>query len=86
MPMENRAIMAFARTQLRERWGVAAATFLVYLVITCGLTAIPVLGWIGGYKYGGDAFCQSCQFFNQFKVWVAGHFYISDKQVIGVFF
>ena len=53
MPMDNRAIMAFARTQLREKWGVAAATFLVYLVITCGLTAIPVIGWIGGFIIGG---------------------------------
>jgi uncharacterized membrane protein len=53
MPMENQAIMAFARTLLRERWGVAAATFLVYLVITCSLSVIPVLGWIGGLIIGG---------------------------------
>ena len=53
MPMENRDIMAFARTRLRGKWGVPVATFLVYLVITFGLGLIPVIGWIGGFIIAG---------------------------------
>ena len=51
--MENRDIMAFARTRLRGNWGVPVATFLVYLVITFGLDLIPVIGWIGGFIIAG---------------------------------
>jgi uncharacterized membrane protein len=53
MPLENRDIMTFARSRLTGNWGVSVATFLVYLVITLGLGAIPVIGWIAGFIISG---------------------------------
>jgi len=53
MAMENRDLMTFARNRLRDKWGISAATFLVYLVITMGLGSIPVIGWIGGFIIAG---------------------------------
>lgn len=53
MPMDNRELMTFARDRLRGKWGVAAATFLVYLVLSFVLNAIPVIGWIGSFLIAG---------------------------------
>jgi uncharacterized membrane protein len=53
MAMDNRELMTFARAQLRGEWGVAAATFLVYLVLSFLPGAIPVIGWIGGFLIAG---------------------------------
>lgn len=51
--MDNRDIMAFARARLRGNWGVAAATFLVYLVVTFLISAIPAVGWLAGFLIAG---------------------------------
>lgn len=53
MSMDNRALMTFARDRLRGEWGVAAATFLVYLVLSFLLNAIPVIGWVGSFLIAG---------------------------------
>jgi uncharacterized membrane protein len=53
MPLENLDIMTFARSRLTRNWGVSVATFLVYLVITLGLGAIPIIGWIAGFIIAG---------------------------------
>jgi uncharacterized membrane protein len=53
MAMDNRELMTFARAQLRGEWGVAAAVFLVYLVLSFLPGAIPVVGWIGGFLIAG---------------------------------
>jgi uncharacterized membrane protein len=53
MFMDNRELMAQARTQLRGKWGVAVATFLVYLIISCIPGAIPVVGWIASFVISG---------------------------------
>ncbi len=53
MPIENRELMAQTRTLLRGKWGIAVATFLVYLVISCLPGAIPVVGWIAGFVIAG---------------------------------
>jgi uncharacterized membrane protein len=51
--MENRDIMAFAKANLRGNWDIMAAIFLIYLVITCILGVIPVIGWIAGILIAG---------------------------------
>jgi uncharacterized membrane protein len=51
--MENKDIMALARAHLRGNWDIMAATFLIYLVITGVLGAVPVFGWIGDLLIGG---------------------------------
>ena len=53
MFLDNRELMTFARARLRGRWGVAAATFLVYLVLSFLLNAIPVIGWVGSFLIAG---------------------------------
>ncbi len=43
---ENKVLMAQARESLRGKWGLAAGTFFVYVIIFAFLQAIPVIGWI----------------------------------------
>lgn len=56
MPMENREIMAHARARIKGHWGIAVAVFLVYLVITFVLGAIPYVGWVADLLIGGPLF------------------------------
>lgn len=51
--MDNSDIMALARAHLRGTWDIIAAIFLIYLIITCSLGVIPVIGWITGFLIAG---------------------------------
>jgi len=53
MSMDSRELMTFARDRLRGRWGVAAATFLLYLVLSFLLNAIPKVGWVCSFLVAG---------------------------------
>jgi uncharacterized membrane protein len=41
---ENKILMLQARESLKGKWGLAVGTFLVYLLIVCGISSIPRAG------------------------------------------
>jgi uncharacterized membrane protein len=51
--MDNRDIMALAKANLQGNWDIMAGIFLIYLLITCVLGVIPVIGWIAGFLIAG---------------------------------
>ena len=53
MKTENKILMKQAREELAGKWGLAALTFLVYLLITAGIQYIPILGPIAALIIGG---------------------------------
>jgi uncharacterized membrane protein len=50
---ENRILMAQARESLRDKWGLAIGTFVVFTVIMIPIALIPGAGWIIAILIGG---------------------------------
>jgi Predicted integral membrane protein len=50
---ENKVLMTQARESLRGKWGLAAGTSFVYVIILAFLQVIPVLGWIASTVIAG---------------------------------
>ena len=50
---ENNVLMAQARESLQGKWGLAAGTFFVYVIIFAFMQAIPVIGWIASVIISG---------------------------------
>ena len=53
MTTENAKLMQMARESLKDKWGVAVVTFLIYSLIIAGLSIIPFIGSIGSLLLAG---------------------------------
>ena len=42
----NKALMTEARESLKNKWGIAIITYIIFTAIMGGIQFIPILGWI----------------------------------------
>lgn len=53
MQTTNRDLMQQAREALKGRWGLAIGGSVIYMLLTIGISLIPMVGWIGGLIIDG---------------------------------
>lgn len=53
MITENSIIMQQARESLKDKWGLAILTFLLFMLIAGGLQVIPIIGGLGSLVISG---------------------------------
>jgi uncharacterized membrane protein len=58
----NKALMQQARESLKGKWGLAVGTFLVFLLIECGIQAIPKTGGLLSLLISGPMSVGGCIF------------------------
>ena len=53
MPTTNRNLMQQAKEVLKGRWGLAIGGSVIYMLLTIGISLVPMVGWIGGLIIDG---------------------------------
>jgi uncharacterized membrane protein len=53
MQTTNRDLMLQAREALKGHWGLAIGGSVIYMLLTIGISLIPMVGWIGGLIIAG---------------------------------
>ncbi len=64
--MTNKEIMAFARGKLKDNWGNSILICFVYILISVGLSVIPIIGSIANFVIAGPLLVGLYMFFLAF--------------------
>ncbi len=60
---ENAVLMEKARASLKEQWGLAVGTVLVYYLVSVGVSVVPILGTVAGIIISGPMTLGLAMFF-----------------------